>query len=77
MSEYRSQTKLGSLVEAKANIIIGFSINWAMNMIVLPLFGFDISAVQAFGVGVIFTFVSLARTYILRRWFNNMKWGHR
>lgn len=65
-----TQTRLGSLIEALANVAIGFSINWAANMAILPLFGFHVSAGQAFGIGVFFTVISIARSYVIRRWFN-------
>jgi uncharacterized membrane protein (DUF485 family) len=71
------QTKLGSFVEAWANIAVGFAINFTANMIVLPVFGFDVTAGQAFGIGVIFTVISLARSYILRRFFNGLRFGNR
>jgi len=70
------QTKLGSFIEAWANIAVGFAINFTANLLVFPLFGFNISAGQAFWVGVIFTVISLVRSYILRRWFNGLKFGH-
>lgn len=70
-----SQTRLGSFVESWANIGIGFAINWSANMLVLPLFGFAVTGGQAFGIGVIFTGISLARSYCLRRWFNGLRWG--
>jgi uncharacterized membrane protein (DUF485 family) len=69
------QTKIESLVEAWANIAVGFTINFTANMLILPLFGFDITAGKAFGIGVIFTAISLARSYMLRRWFNQLKFG--
>jgi hypothetical protein len=71
-----AQTKLGSFVEAWANIAVGFSINWCANMAILPLFGFHVTGGQAFGIGVIFTGISLARQYLLRRWFNGLKFGN-
>ncbi len=52
-----SQTRLGSFVEAWANIAIGFAINWLANMLVLPRFGFDVTSGQAFGIGVVFTVI--------------------
>lgn len=71
------QTRLGSFVEAWANIIVGFAINFTANLIVLPLFGFDtLTASKAFGIGVIFTGISLARSYVLRRWFNGLRFGN-
>jgi hypothetical protein len=72
-----AQTKLGSLVEAWANIAVGFSINWCANMVVLPMFGFNLSGGVAFQIGLVFTAISLARQYVLRRWFNGLKFGNR
>lgn len=73
-----SQTRTASFAEAWVNIAIGFIINWTCNMVFLPLFGFDtLTAVKAFWIGCVFTGVSLVRQYILRRWFNGMKWGNR
>lgn len=72
-----AQTRLGSFVEAWANIVVGFAINFTANLIVLPLFGFDtLTASKAFGIGVIFTGISLARSYVLRRWFNGLRFGN-
>lgn len=65
-----NQTRLGSLIEALANVVIGFAINWSANMLILPLFGFHVTGGQAFGIGLFFTVISIARSYILRRWFN-------
>jgi hypothetical protein len=71
------QTWLGSIVEAKANIAVGFAINWCANMLVLPLFGFAVTAGEAFGIGLVFTVISLVRQLVLRRWFNGMRFGNR
>lgn len=71
-----AQTKLGSFIEAWANIAVGFSINFFANMTILPLFGFKVSAGSAFEIGLIFTVISLVRSYVLRRWFNGLKFGH-
>lgn len=66
-----SQTRKGSAIEAVANVTIGFIINWSANMVILPLFGFDgLTSVTAFEIGLAFTAVSVARSYILRRTFN-------
>lgn len=65
-----SQTKLGSFIEACINVLIGFGINWVANLIILPQFGFQVTGVQAFNMGLLFTVISVARSYIIRRWFN-------
>ena len=59
------------MIEAVMNIVIGFSINFFANLVVLPLFGFNVSAGQAFGIGLIFTAIALIRSYALRRLFNH------
>ena len=64
------QTKLGSFIEALMNIAIGFAINFAANLLILPLFGFDVHAGQALGIGLLFTAISIVRSYVIRRWFN-------
>ena len=70
------QTRLGSWIEAWANIAVGFSINWIMNMLIFPLYGFNVTGKQAFTMGLIFTAVSLARSYIIRRYFNGLHFFH-
>lgn len=70
------QTKIGSFVEAWANIAVGFTINFFANLIVLPWFDLDVKPMQAFGIGVIFTVISLARSYVIRRYFNGLRFFH-
>ena len=66
-----TQSRLGSLIEAITNLIVGFAINWCCNMVILPWFGFNIKPLAAFNMGLVFTVISLCRQYALRRWFNN------
>lgn len=72
-----TQTRIGSLAEAAANIAVGFGINFTANLIVLPWFGFNVTSGDAFGIGLVFTAISLARSYVLRRWFNGLRFGNR
>ncbi len=69
-----SQSRTGSLVEACTNIVIGFSINWTANMLILPRFGFhSLTGWIAFEIGLVFTVISLCRSYLLRRFYNKMR----
>lgn len=72
-----TQTVKGSIAEAWANIAVGFSINYCTNMLIFPLFGMHISPGNNFLMGMIYTAISLARSYILRRWFNGLKFGNK
>lgn len=64
------QTKLGSFYEALINVAIGFGINFIANLFILPLFGFDITLTDNLYIGLLYTVVSVARSYVVRRWFN-------
>lgn len=65
-----TQTRLGSLIEALFNVAIGFAINFVANMTILPLIGFHITPGQNLFIGVLYTVISVARSYVIRRWFN-------
>ena len=66
-----TQSRMGSLVESLVNVVIGFAINFGVNLIVLPMFfGHSISMTSNLLMGLIFTAVSVARSYAIRRWFN-------
>jgi hypothetical protein len=71
-----SQTKRGSITEAWVNIAVGFTINYFANLLIFPLFGMHISAGNNFLMGLVYTAISLARSYALRRWFNGLKFGN-
>lgn len=73
-----SQTKIGSFAEAWSNIAIGFSINFTANLLILPLFGFHTLTLEKnFAIGILYTAISLVRSYCLRRWFNGLRWGNK
>ena len=65
-----SQTRTGSLIEAFINVLIGFWINYIANLLIFPLFGFQISLSDNFIMGLIYSAISIGRSYIIRRWFN-------
>jgi hypothetical protein len=64
------QTMRESMLETWTNIGIGFGINYAANLIVLPLAGLDVTPGGAFYIGVIFTSISVVRSFMIRRWYN-------
>ena len=59
-----------SAVEALTSTAIGYGVAVATNAVVLPAFGFPVSVGQSFVIGAIFTAVSLARGYLVRRLFD-------
>lgn len=72
------QTIIGSIAESWVNILIGFAINFCANLAILPLFGFtNLTLFKNFQIGLLYTVISLVRSFVIRRWFNGMKWGHK
>ncbi len=69
----REQSRFMSLVESCGNTAIGFAINLSANMCVLPLFGYDVGLREALGIGLIFTAISVARSYVVRRLFEAIR----
>lgn len=59
-------------MEALINTAIGFSINYFANLLIFPLFGLHITPSANFAMGVIYTVISVVRSYVVRRWFNNL-----
>ena len=64
------QTRVMSLVESVANIVVGYGVAVITQLLVFPLFGLAASLADNLVIGLIFTTVSLARSYALRRFFN-------
>ena len=58
-----------AIAEAWVNILIGFSINYGANLLILPLVGAHISAASNWWMGWLYTVISILRQYAIRRWF--------
>ena len=62
-----------SLVEATANVVVGYVLAIATQIIVFPLFGLDAALGEHLAIGMAFIGVSLARSYLLRRLFERWR----
>lgn len=68
------QSKRMSLVETITNQATGFFISWLLNLFVFPkLFGYHLSGSQSFVTTLLFTGISIVRSYVVRRTFNKIK----
>lgn len=64
------QSRQRSALEAVTNVVVGFLVAVAANLLVLPAFGYQVTVYDSFAIGWVFTVVSMMRTYFLRRLFN-------
>jgi len=67
------QSKRNSAFEAVTNVAIGYLVSVLANVLILPLFGYNVTIGDSFAIGLAFTLVSLVRSYLLRRAFNWME----
>lgn len=67
-----SQSRKGSLAETVVNTSVGYILALGTNALVLPAFGFHVSIGENVGMTLIFTAISIARSYVLRRVFNRL-----
>lgn len=64
------QSRLGSFIESLANVVLGYGVAVGAQILIFPLFGVVIPLSSNLAIGIIFTLVSLVRSYLLRRLFN-------
>jgi hypothetical protein len=68
-----SQSRRGSAIEAVANVLIGYVVAVAAQIVIFPLFGVRLAVTDNMLIGVLFTSVSVIRSYALRRLFNRLR----
>lgn len=65
------QTKLMSLVETICNVGSGVLIAWIVTLYLIPwMLGVEVSNATALEITIIYTMISMARSFIWRRIFN-------
>ena len=67
------QSRLMSLVESLANVLLGYSVAVITQMAVFPLFGLAVTVTDNLLIGLFFTAVSIVRSYALRRGFEALR----
>ncbi len=65
-----AQTKKGSLIESISNVIIGYTVALLSQLLIFPMFDIHVPITDNLAIGAWFTVISLARSYVIRRWFN-------
>jgi hypothetical protein len=71
-----AQSRGGSLAEAGTNVVAGYVLALVTQRLVYPLFGIVTTVGTDAVVAGVFTAVSLARSYLLRRLFEWLAWRH-
>lgn len=64
------QSRYQSFIEALLNVLIGYVVALASQLLIFPLFGIKVSFAENPLIGGYFTIISIVRSYAIRRWFN-------
>ena len=64
------QTKKQSLIESLINVTIGFLVTMISLYLLLPALGIESNTQKNIALTFYFTVLSIARNYLLRRYFN-------
>jgi hypothetical protein len=67
------QSRAMSMIEALANVTVGYGVAVLTQIAVFPLFGLSVTLVQNLMMGGLFTVVSIIRSYFLRRVFETIR----
>ena len=67
------QSRRMSLVESIANVVVGYALAVATQIVVFPYFGLATAIGENLAIGAVFTVVSIARSYSLRRLFEMIR----
>lgn len=67
------QSRFMSLVEAIANVVVGYGVAVVTQILIFPIFGLHTTLGQNLKMGAVFTVVSIARSYVLRRLFEAIR----
>ena len=67
------QSRLMSLLEAVANVIVGYGVAVVTQILIFPIFGLHTTLAQNLQMGLLFTGVSIIRSFLLRRVFEAMR----
>ena len=67
------QSCLMSLAEAIANVAVGYGVAVLTQILIFPIFGLQTTLAQNLKMGAIFTVVSIARSFALRRLFETIR----
>ena len=67
------QSRVMSLVESVANVVVGYGVAVVTQILIFPIFGLHTTLAQNLKLGAVFTLISLARSFALRRLFERIR----
>lgn len=67
------QSRTMSMVEAVTNVVVGYVLAIATQIVVFPWFGIETGLAEHMTIGIAFVGISLARGFLIRRLFEGLR----
>ncbi|MGV8988135.1 MAG: DUF7220 family protein [Cypionkella sp.] len=67
------QSRRMSLLESIANVMVGYGVAVATQLLIFPAFGLHVTMAQNLKIGAAFTVISICRSFALRRLFEGIR----
>ena len=67
------QSRGMSLVESIANVVVGYGVAVATQVLIFPAFGVHVTLAQNLKISAAFTVISICRSFALRRLFEGIR----
>lgn len=67
------QSRRMSLLESIVNVLVGYGVAVVTQILIFPVFGLHATLQQNLQMGAVFTLVSIARSFTLRRVFEALR----
>lgn len=67
------QSRTMSLVEAMANVVVGYGIAVVSQILIFPAFGMKLTVAENLQLAAAFTSISIGRSFALRRVFETLR----
>ena len=67
------QSRTMSVVESTANVVVGYGIAVATQILIFPAFGVRLTLEQNLKMAALFTIISICRSFALRRVFEAIR----
>jgi hypothetical protein len=68
--KHSGQSRAHSFFESICNVAVGYAVALGAQLLILPLYGVHLAIAQNVEISAIFTVISIARSYAIRRAFN-------
>jgi uncharacterized membrane protein len=70
------QSKKQSIIESVTNTLFGTIFNFLVSLVVYPLVGIDVTMKDIGVLTIIFTFISVIKNFLVRRFFETETWNN-